>query len=164
MTRSEKEQVVSRITELSQGAQGMYFADFSGVTVGEINDLRREFFKAGVKYAVAKNTLIARALEGTSYYDSLKPVLRGPTAVAFWYEDSITPAKILKKFSDKTNKLSVKLCVLENQVFEGKRFDAIAAMPSKNEMIASILGSLNAPIANIVYALDAIEKKLQPAS
>lgn len=163
MTRSEKEQVVSRITELSQGAQGMYFADFSGVTV-EINDLRREFFKAGVKYAVAKNTLIARALEGTSYYDSLKPVLRGPTAVAFGYEDAITPAKILKKFSDKTNKLSVKLCVLENQVFEGKRFDAIAAMPSKNEMIASILGSLNAPIANIVYALDAIEKKLQPAS
>ena len=103
-------------------------------------------------------------MEGTSYYDSLKPVLRGPTAVAFGYEDAITPAKILKKFSDKTNKLSVKLCVLENQVFEGKRFDAIAAMPSKNEMIASILGSLNAPIANIVYALDAIEKKLQPAS
>ncbi|MBS4028233.1 MAG: 50S ribosomal protein L10, partial [Ignavibacteriales bacterium] len=130
----------------------------------EVNSLRRECFKAGVKYTVAKNTLIARAMEGMSFSDSLKTHLAGPTAIAMGYDDAVAPAKILKKFSDKTNKLPVKAFMFENQVFDGKQFARIAALPPKPEVVASILGSLQSPIASIVYFLDALEKKLQPSA
>jgi len=164
MNRSEKAQIVSSLTEHLQQAQSVFFTDFSRITVEEINTLRRDFFREGVSYVVVKNTLVARALETTSYSDALKPKLVGPTALALGIKDPIAPARILKKFIEKTNKLSVKACIFENQVFDGKQFEKIAALPSRPELIATILGSLNSPIANIVYVLDALEKKLQPAS
>ncbi len=161
MNQTEKEQLVSGLSETLQKAQSVFFADFTGVSVEEVNSLRRECHKAGVKYTVAKNTLIARAMQGMSYYDAVKPKLTGPTAIAFGFEDPISPAKILKKFKEKSNKLSVKTCVFEQQVFEGKQFDIIASMPSRLESIAGILGSIQSPMTNLVYVLDAIEKKLQ---
>jgi len=161
MNRTEKQQIIDSLAENIQRAQSMFFADFSGVTVEEVNTLRRECHKSGVTYVVAKNTLFARALEGTTHYESLKQKLVGPTAVAFGFEDPAIPAKIIKKFTDKTNKISVKVCVFENQVFEGKQFDKIATLPSRPEVIAGVLGSLNSPIAGLVYVLDALEKKMQ---
>jgi len=164
MTQTEKAQVISRIAEQLQKAQSIYFADFTGITVEEVNALRRECFKAGVKYTVAKNTLISRAMEGASYYEAVKPKLTGPTAIALGYSDPIAPAKILKKFSDKTNKLSVKSFVFEGQVFDGKRFEQIASLQSKPELVAGVLGSLQSPIVNLVYILDALEKKTSTTS
>ncbi len=162
MKRSEKEQLVSELNEITQNASGLYFVDFTGVTVSEINDIRREFFKTNIKYVVAKNTLIRKAFEGNEHFESIKSILKKPTAIAISDEDYIAPAKIIKKNS-KNNKFSVKLCIIENQVYDASRFNEIASLPSRNEAIASILGSMNAPIANLVYVLDAYEKKLQEA-
>jgi len=159
MTPKEKEQIVSGLAEQLQKAQSIFFADFTGISVEEVNSLRRECFKAGVKYTVAKNSLIARAMEGASYYEGIKTKLVGATAIALGYDDPVAPARIIKKFFEKANKLSVKGFVFENQVFEAKQFNQIATLPAKPEAIAGILGSLNSPMTNLVYMLDAIEKK-----
>jgi len=158
MTPKEKEQIVSGLAEQLQKAQSIFFADFTGISVEEVNSLRRECFKAGVKYTVAKNSLIARAMEGASYYEGIKTKLVGATAIALGYDDPVAPARIIKKFFEKANKLSVKGFVFENQVFEAKQFNQIATLPAKPEAIAEILGSLNSPMTNLVYMLDAIEK------
>lgn len=106
MKREEKEQIVAEVAGTVRRAHGMFFTDFSGLTVGQATELRREFFKAGVDYRVVKNTLIQKALEQVSGYDTVFDRLAGPTGVAFAFDDPVAPAKIIQKFSDKHGKLS----------------------------------------------------------
>mgnify|MGYP000221111884 FL=1 len=170
MKRSEKEQIVAEVKDMISRAKGMYFADFTGITVEQVTELRREFRKSNVEYRVVKNTLARKALENTAAYDRVVPKLVGHTAIAFGYDDPIAPAKIIKKFRDKHEKLNVKLCIIENQVFDGAELDKIAQLPSRQELIAGILGSIQSPISgvvgavgaviqNLIYVIDAIEKK-----
>jgi len=170
MKRSEKEQIIASVKEKVERAQGMYFADFTGVTVEQVNELRREFRKSKIDYQVVKNTLARKALESVTGFDKVYDKLVGHTAIAFGYDDPVAPAKIIKKFRDKHNKLTLKACVIEKQVFDGSQLDEIARMASRPELIAGILGTLQAPVAgvvgtinavlaNLVYAVDAIEKK-----
>jgi large subunit ribosomal protein L10 len=161
MKRSEKEQVIASVKEKVVRAQGLYLADFTGVTVEEVNELRREFRKANVDYQVVKNTLTRRALESATGYDKVIEKLTGHTAIAFGYDDPITPAKIIKKFRDKHDKkLNVKACVIESQFFDGSQLDELAKLPSRNELIAGVLGSIQAPILAIVGVLDAVVRNL----
>jgi len=99
MKRSEKDAIIDEVAERISAAQALYFADFSGVTVAEESELRREFRKAGVGYTVAKNTLIRKALERVTGYDKVYDTLVGPTGIAFCGDDVAAPAKIIKKFS-----------------------------------------------------------------
>ena len=160
MLRSQKEKIIKDLKEKISRAQGMYFADFTGITVEEVNNLRNEFYKEGIDYHVVKNTLALKALESVTGYDKVYDKLVGPTAIAFGYDDPILPAKIIKKFSDKTKKLTVKACVIEKQVFEGSELSTIASMPSRPEIISAILGSIQAPMTGIVGALNAVVRDL----
>ncbi len=170
MKRSEKEQIVSGIKERVEKAKSLFLADFTGITVEQINELRREFRKSDIGYEVVKNTLARKALEGIEGYDKVLGHLEKPTAIAYGYGDPAAPAKIIKKFREKHNKLEVKICVVERQVFDAKDLDRLAKLPSRGELIAGILGSINAPIAglagavgavmrDLVNVIDAIEKK-----
>lgn len=174
MKRSEKEAIVAEVADKASRAAAIYFADFTRMTVEEETDLRREFRKAGVEYTVAKNTLVKKALEQVTGYDVVIKKLVGPTGIAFAYDDVAAPARIIKKFSDKTGKFTLKAAVLEKQVYDGSKLAEIAKMPSRKEIISSILGSLQSPIVGIlgvlqaiprdlVNVLDAIEKKKQAA-
>jgi hypothetical protein len=107
MKRSEKEAIVAEVADKASRATAMYFANFSGLSVEQETDLRREFRKVGVEYTVAKNTLVKKALEQISGYDGVFDKLVGPTGIAFSYDDVAAPARIIKKFSDKTGKLSL---------------------------------------------------------
>src|ERR1041385_4734543 len=137
MKRSEKEQILAEVTERVARAKSMFFADFTGITVEQVNELRREFRKSNVDYRVVKNTLARKALESVTGYDKVLDQLVGPTAIAFSYDDPVAPAKIIKKFREKNEKLKVKVCVLEKQVFDGKQLDELAKLPTRGEMIAS---------------------------
>ncbi len=170
MQRNEKNKIIEEIKEKVSRANGMYLADFTRITVEQVNELRREFYKAGIEYRVVKNTLVRKALEAVTGYDKVYPKLTGPTAIAFGYNDPIVPAKILKKFSEKNQNLKVKACIIEKQFYEGTELNNIASMPSHSEIIASILGSIDAPASglvgvisavmrDLVSVLDAIEKK-----
>ncbi len=141
-------------------ATAMYFADFTGLTVEEATELRREFRKAGIEYRVVKNTLAKKALEQVTGYDRVYEKLVGPTGIAFSYDDAVIPAKIIKKFAEKSGKLKLKAAVLEKQVFDGSQLDQLSRLPSRAELMAGIVGSIHAPISGIVGALGAVMRDL----
>lgn len=160
MTRSDKEQAIASLQEKFSKAQGMFFTDFTGITVEKITELRRDLRKAGIEYLVVKNTLAKKALEKVTGYDGVYPVLKGATAIAFAYEDAAAPAKILQKFKEKNEKLKSKLCVMEGQIYAGDQLAELAKIPSRPELIAGILGSLNSPITGVVGTLNAVMRDL----
>jgi len=170
MKRSEKEAIIAEVAEKAARAVAMYFADFSKLTVAEETELRREFRKSGVEYNVVKNTLAKKALQQLSGYDRVYDKLVGPTGIAFSYDDPSAPAKIIKKYSEKLGKFKFKAAVIEKQVYDAARLNELANMPSRKDLISAILGSLQAPASGIVgainaaardlvYVLDAVEKK-----
>ena len=160
MTRSEKEEIIASVKEKVIRAKGMYFADFTGITVEQVNELRREFRKSKIEYTVVKNTLARKALESVTGYDSVLDRLTGHTAIAFGYDDPVAPAKIIKKFQEKHDKLPVKLCVVEHEVFDGKKLAELAKLPSRGEVVAGILGAIQAPVAGIAGAVSAVLRDL----
>ncbi len=160
MKRTEKESIVARVAERAARAQAMYFADFTGLTVAEETELRREFRKSGVEYTVAKNTLVRKALEQVTGYDRVLDKLAGPTGIAFSYDDVVAPAKVIKKFNEKTGKLKLKVAVLDKQVFDGSQLDQLAKLPGRKEIMAGIVGSLQAPVSGIVGSLQAVMRDL----
>jgi large subunit ribosomal protein L10 len=160
MNRSDKEAIVAEVAEKVSRATALYFADFTGLTVGEASELRREFRKAGIEYRVVKNTLAKKALEQVTGYDRVFDKLVGPTGIAFSYGDAVAPARIIKKFSEKSGKLKLKAAVLEKQVFDGSRLDELSKLPTRAELMAGVLGSIQAPISGIVGAIGAVARDL----
>jgi len=160
MNRSDKEAIVAEVADKVARATAMYFADFTGLTVGEASELRREFRKAGIEYTVVKNTLAKKALERVTGYDRVYEKLVGPTGIAFSYNDAVAPAKIIKKFSEKSGKLKLKVAVLEKQVFDGSKLDELSKLPTRAELMAGVLGSIQAPISGIVGAIGAVARDL----
>lgn len=160
MKREEKEVIIGEVAELVGRARGMFFTDFSGLTVEQATELRRELRKSGIDYKVVKNTLIKKALERVTGYDKVVDKLVGPTGVAFAYDDAVTPAKIIQKFSEKHNKLSLKVCVLERQVYDGSKLAELARLPGRKEIMASILGSVEAPLAGVPQTVAAVLRDL----
>lgn len=160
MKREEKNQIVADVAKVAGKARGMFFTDFTGLTVEEATELRREFRKSGIDYRVVKNTLIQKALESVTGYDTIYPKLVGPTGVAFAFDDPVAPAKIIRKFSEKHNKLALKVCVLEHEVYDGSKLDELARLPGRKEMMAAILGSVQAPLAGVPNVLQAVMRDL----
>lgn len=160
MNRNEKSDVVSEVAETLQGSSAVFLTDYSGVNVEDISQIRNEFRKEGVKYKVFKNTLFKRALKESGKYEKLADHLVGMTGFAFAHDNPVAPVKIIKKYFDKNNKLSLKACYIENEFFDGSKLNELASLPSKNELIASILGSLDAPASGIVGAINAVFRDL----
>ncbi|HLF14214.1 MAG TPA: 50S ribosomal protein L10 [Bacteroidota bacterium] len=160
MKRSEKEQIIAAVKQRAGRAKSMFFADFTGITVEQVSELRREFRKSNVDYQVVKNTLARKALAEIAGFDKVAGHLRQPTAIAFGYDDPVAPAKIIRKFREKNDKLRVKVCVLENRVYEGAQLDDIAKLPTRNEIIAGILGCIQSPASGLVGAINAVVRDL----
>jgi large subunit ribosomal protein L10 len=160
MKRSEKEAIISEVAEKASRAVAMYFADFNKLTVAEETVLRSEFRKSGVEYTVVKNTLARKALEQLTGYDRVYDKLVGPTGIAFSYDDPSAPAKIIKKFSEKSGKFQLKAAVIEKQVYDGSKLAELASMPTRKELIAAMLGSIQAPASGIVGAINAVAREL----
>ncbi len=172
--KEEKVQLVQEIKEKLSSSSCVVLIDYKGITVEEANQLRKECREAGVDYKVYKNTLITIAAKELGL-DGLEPYLKGPTAIAFGLEDPVAPAKILSSNIDKLKKMEFKAGILEGEIIDKDAIEALAKLPSQEELIGKMLGSLNAPIygfANVLsgtirsllYALNAIgEQKGQEA-
>ncbi len=160
MKRSEKERIVGEVAEKIARAKGMYFTDFTGLTVAEATELRSEFRKAGIEYRVVKNTLAKRALQQVAEYDSIDTKMIGPTGIAFGYSDEILPAKVIRKFREKSQKLNVKACVIGTTVYDASKFEELAMLPSREDAIASVMSSLTAPVSGIVGVLNAVMREI----
>lgn len=157
LTKKQKEQAVAEIAEQLGSVSTVYLTDYQGLSVQEANALRREFHKAEIAFTVLKNTLLKRAMEDSGVdYSELYEYLIGPTAVAFT-TDPARPAKVIKKFLEGREKElpRLKAALVDGAFFGPDQLDALAALKSKEELVADVLGLLLAPIHNIARALHA---------
>ena len=154
-----KKTIVAGIKEKFDKAQTVVLVDYRGLTVAEDTELRNQLRQAGVEYVVLKNTMIHLATKDAPYADEMAKHLEGPTAVAFGYEDMIAPAKILSEFSKKTKKMTIKCGVNSGAFLDEAGVQALANLPSKEVLIAKIMGSMMSSVSKFVYLLEALRKK-----
>ena len=146
----------------NQGAQAGVLADYRGLTVAQDTELRKQLREAGVEYTIVKNTLTRLAANEVGLND-LDPILHGPTALATSTTDVVAPAKVLVEFAKKNEQLEIKAGFVDGKVIDANEVKVYASIPSKEVLIAKMLGSLQAPIGNLVRTLDAIAKKDEAA-
>ncbi len=162
--REQKQQEIDRIKEKVRNSYSMVVVGYSGITVSEITELRARFRKAGVDYAVLKNTLVRRAMDelGINDFDHL---LEGPNAYAFGMKDLAAPAKLITEFIDqaKNDKLKIKAGLAEGQFLDLEGVKALAKLPSREALIARLMSSMNAPASNLVGVLSATLRSLANA-
>lgn len=149
---------VSEIAEKVKNAKSVVMFDYRGLTVAEVTELRNEMRKEGVEYVVLKNHAVSRACEQVGIDSSVDEMLHGPSAFAFGYEDAVAPARILKAFIKKTKKCAFKGGIVEGAVTNAKEIEAIADLPSREVLIARLLGSMMSPISGLAIVLDQIAK------
>ncbi|MED9948005.1 50S ribosomal protein L10 [Peptacetobacter hiranonis] len=154
-----KSLVVSEIVEKLNNSSSAVVVDYKGLTVAEVTELRKVMREAGVDYKVYKNTLVRRAAQEVGIEQFNDELLVGTNAIAFGYEDPVAPARILKKFIETHPKMKLKMGVVEGEFYDEAKIMELANIPSREELIAKLLGSLKAPVSNFVYLVDAIAKK-----
>ena len=150
-----KQPIVDEISATIKDAASVVVVDYRGLTVAEDTQLRKQLREAGVTYKVYKNTLVSRAVEGTDF-ESLRDVLEGPSAFAVSADDATAPARILAKFAKTAPKLEIKAGVVEGTYYDAEGMKAIASVPSGEELLSKLLGSLQSPIANLARVLNQI--------
>lgn len=156
---ARKEQLVNELTEKLQKAQSVVVFDYRGLTVAEVTELRSAMRKAGNEYVVVKNSMVERAAEKVGIDESVKEMLKGPSAFAIGYEDAVSPAKILKDTVKKLKKCEIKGGIVNGKVADAAAIDALAELPPKEVLIARMLGSMMSPISGLAIVLDQIAKK-----
>lgn len=156
MNKESKQQVVTELHEKLQRAKAVFLADFRGMNVGKATELRNELRKAAVEYKVVKNTLLELASRETDK-ESLRPFFTGPTAVALSYDDPVAAAKVLSKFAkEQQATFKLKGGVLTGKAISVPDIQALADLPSREVLLAKLLGSMQAPAANFVGVLAAV--------
>ena len=160
MNRDNKQELVTEMHERLKRAKAVFLADFRGMDVGKATSLRNELRSASVEYKVFKNSLLERASQGTDM-ECLSPYLIGPTAIAISYDDPVGAAKVLSKFAkDPLGKFVLKAGVLSGKLLDVKQIQALADLPSREVLIAKMLGSMQAPATNFVGVLAALPGSL----
>lgn len=161
----QKAKKVEEIREKLNRAQSVIIFDYRGLTVAEVTELRNDMRKAGVEYVVLKNGLVSRATKLNAVDDKVQDFLVGPNAFAFGYDDAVTPAKILKEAIRKYKKCSMIGGIVDGKVMTAAEVEVLADLPSKEQLIARLLGSMMSPIAGLAIVLDQIAKQRaqQPA-
>lgn len=140
-----KEALVEEIKEKIQGAQSIVIVNYRGLNVEEATELRRNFREANVDYKVYKNTMLRRAFNELGH-ENLEDIFKGPTAIAFGNDDPASAAKISSEFAKNHNALEIKSGLVDGKVLSLEEVDALAKLPSREVLIAQVLGGLNAPI------------------
>ena len=153
-----KQPVVAEIAELFNGAKGAVVVDYRGLTVEQDTQLRKQLREAGVTYKVYKNTMIRFAAKGTAF-EALEPNLEGPTALAVSKEDATAPARIICKFAKTAEALEVKAGVVEGNVYDAAGINELSKVPSREELLSKLLGSLQSPITNLARVLNQIAEQ-----
>ena len=153
-----KQPIVQEISENIKDAQSVVVVDYRGLTVAEDTQLRKALREAGISYKVYKNTLVSRAVEGTEF-ESLRESLEGPSAFAISKDDATAPARILAKFAKTAPALEIKAGVVEGNFYDAEGMKAISDIPSRDELVSRLLGSLQSPITNFARVLKQIAEK-----
>ena len=153
-----KKAVVEALSAKMKEATSVVFVDYKGINVAQDTELRKQFREAGVEYSVVKNTLTNFAAKDAGY--DFAEVLNGTTAMASTTGDPIAPARIVCEFAKKNkNSLSIKGGVVEGSVLTADQLNGFGELPSKNALVASVLGTFLAPISSLAFVLDQIREQ-----
>ncbi|MBQ7424771.1 MAG: 50S ribosomal protein L10 [Lachnospiraceae bacterium] len=153
-----KKPIVDEISEVVKDAQGVVLVDYRGLTVEQDTNLRKQLREAGVTYKVYKNTMMNFAFKGTDF-EQLAPHLEGPSAIAVSKDDATAPARIIVKFAKEAPALELKAGVVEGVLYDAKGIADVAKIPSREELLSRLLGSLQSPVANFARVLNQIAEK-----
>jgi large subunit ribosomal protein L10 len=153
--REEKVQAVNEIATKLRESQTTVVADYRGLTVAEVTELRKQLREAGVEFRVLKNTLTRLATKQENLTE-LDQYLLGPNAIAFSKDDVIAPAKILAEFAKKNERLEIKGGVIEGKVVDADAIKALASLPSREGLLSMLLSVLQAPMRNFALAVKAV--------
>jgi len=154
----QKQQIVADLVERLNSACAGVIVDYRGITVVDDTKLRKELREAGVEYTVVKNTLLKLAIEKTEL-NGLDAVLEGTTAIATSADDYVAAARILCKYADSNKNFTIKNGFLDNDVIDVDKINGLAKLPSREILLANVLGAFNAPIAAFARAVQAIVDK-----
>ena len=161
--RTIKEAKVAEIKEKLEKAQSVILADYQGLTVEEDTQLRKNLREAGIEYKVYKNTLVTIAAKELNL-EGIVEYLEGPVSIAFGYEDATAAARILNDFAKDHKKLELKAGIVEGEIFDKEKVEQLASIPSKEVLIAKLLGSIKSPLSNLAYLINAIKEKKEAES
>lgn len=172
MSRENKEQFVQQMRQDMERAAGVLFLDYTGLTVAQVDGFRRKMREAEITYVVVKNTLMSRALSGTSYEGASKCLKGTPTGVVLSFEDPVTPAKLTFEFLKDCENLKVKGGVVDSKPISAKEVESLSKMPSKAELQGEVValamspgrnlaGQIKSPAGRIVGAIEALVEKLE---
>ncbi|MNW33815.1 50S ribosomal protein L10 [compost metagenome] len=153
-----KQEAVEAVTAKLRESATTVVADYRGLNVAQVTELRKQLREAGVELQVLKNTLLRRATAAAELSE-LNEVLTGPTAIAFSVDDAVAPAKILNDFAKKNEALKLKGGVVEGRVVGAEEIKALAELPSREGLLSMLLSVLQAPVRNFALAVKAVAEK-----
>ena len=153
-----KKPIIEEIQSSIKDAKSVVVVDYRGLTVEQDTRLRKTLRENNITYKVYKNTMINFAIQGTEF-EALAPYLEGPTAIAISTEDATAPARAICKFAKEAPKLEVKAGIVEGTAYDAAGITQIANVPSREELLAKLLGSMKSPISNIARVLNQIAEQ-----
>lgn len=153
-----KQPIVQAIADDVKDAASVVLVDYRGLTVAQDTELRKQLREAGITYKVCKNTMMKRAFEGTEFA-ALDEHLEGPSAIAISKDDATAPARILCKFAKDAKALELKAGVVEGTVYDVAGLTELSKVPSREELLSKLLGSLQSPITNLARVLNQIAEQ-----
>ena len=153
--KQQKQAVIDEIKAKLEGAEAVVLIDYMGTTVAEADALRKELRENDIDYTVYKNTLMKRAVAGTEF-EPLGDAMKGPSAIAISKTDATAPGRLLKKAMKDFNKMEFKAGVVEGQFYDKEGIEQIASIPSREELLAKFMGSIQSPVSKFVRTLSAI--------
>jgi large subunit ribosomal protein L10 len=159
VTRADKVVELEQLEKAFKGSDSAILGDYKGMNVPQVTELRRQLRTAKASYKVVKNTIAKRALKGTSF-EALEKFFEGTTAVAYTSTDPVALAKTLTTFGKTAPTLQIKAAVVQGRPVKPAEVADLAALPSKPELYAKLLGTLNAPMVQLVTVLSAVPRDL----
>ena len=153
-----KQPIVEEISAAIKDAQSVVLVDHRGLTVEQDTELRKQLREAGINYKVYKNTMMNFAFKGTDC-EALVPYLKGPSALAISTEDATAPARVLCKFAKTADKLEIKGGIVEGTVYDAAGITNVSKIPSREELLSKLLGSIQSPIANFARVMNQLAEK-----
>ena len=153
-----KQAIVAELSDKLSNSVAGVVVDYSGTSVADDTVLRKELREAGVDYSVIKNTLIKRAIAGTEL-EGMSSVLEGTTAIAISKDDHVAAARILKKFADSHENFKIKAGYLDGKAIDVAVVESLAKLPTRDVLLATVLGAFQAPMASFARAVQAIVDK-----